>query len=570
MLANGSIDALMSEYGFVKSSSSPSASCTSTGTTPKVYSSGIAPAPRWNRANKNKSTAQPAPEDQGWKLSSPKQKIATEKAADVLDGAGWSVPVFSKVGDLKSGVPGVALATPAEARQAVSELTSNTPMAILSTTNVEEKGAPVAAVVKDKNGKLLHMKRYLIQLGTPAVDFASTAPKGVSVTCAGTSKIVMTLAKDYCTEKDWSAALAAPKATAATWLKTEAGGELVDMGLPTQSETAGTLQVVCTISTKGSAAAIRNSGKHGFFVRPFVEHNGTNTQYKVVPLPNVSNLGAALRVAQSHVSSQGLVMTRKGLALRVNAEHFEEIVKVIHADNADKFLGSKWEVAGIPLEWCAEAVKVFLGEWKCEPVAQRRIGFRRTWIVSAASPPPERRLGHPSGEATISEAQPRARHQAEPTLRWAGNKPSGIQGVTPRVWPQKRPTPLAPTFSSGGTLVTGANWSAAAAGAAAATPGAGWAAAASGHASPTANPSAEASQLSVAVQAPSAPAAACASTQAQLEGIMAVMQTIAADVSKQTHDIHTLAQRVLSLECANEISDEDMVAPKTKKQRGDA
>eukprot|EP00973_Karenia_brevis_P071740 9968873-Karenia_brevis.AAC.1 len=68
------------------------------------------------------------------------------------------------------------------------------------------------------------------------------------------------------------------------------------------------------------------------------------------------NLESALRVAVGlGAKAFGVLPKGKGLAVRVQAQHFEEVVKLYHeeADTA-RFLGVNYVVKGCPMSWDAE------------------------------------------------------------------------------------------------------------------------------------------------------------------------------------------------------------------------
>ena len=88
---------------------------------------------------------------------------------DTLEEVSWSVPVFSSVAELRAGTPGICLANAQETTQAIAELKSSAPLAVLATKNVRGAGTEMLVCVKDKHGKLNHRIRFLIQLGAPAV-----------------------------------------------------------------------------------------------------------------------------------------------------------------------------------------------------------------------------------------------------------------------------------------------------------------------------------------------------------------------------------------------------------------
>ena len=88
---------------------------------------------------------------------------------------------MNAVTELRSGAPGLALASAAETRSAILELQSDRPMAILSTNNPENSGEEMQVLVKTSQGRSVFRRRFLIQLGAGDVSFTSVAKQGGAV-----------------------------------------------------------------------------------------------------------------------------------------------------------------------------------------------------------------------------------------------------------------------------------------------------------------------------------------------------------------------------------------------------
>ena len=540
LLKAGALDSLLSEAGFLKNGARAAASLASSCSAPS-------PAGATTSRSKEADRSDPTQGQQaipGWVQVKQKKTSPTTVATDTLDPLGWSVPVIEGVDQLRSGSPGVCLASAAEARRAVSELQSESPMAIVSTVNVEEKGTLIQVLVKSGQGRPMHKPRYLLQLGAPDVSFSPTGTPGGAVPVPDTVKMVIHASEKWLSSKTWSSAVALPKQFLGEWLRNKASAEILEMQHPTFAEDS--VQVVVRMYTKSVPVVLRLSGIDGVFARPFFEGTSPANPHRIVPLQKDILLASALRMAEAQGHGLGLVLTRRGLGLRVQPDKYEHAVKLIHKEHAGKFLGKRWEIAGLPLDWGQEALSTFLGSWAVDVIDQRRVGFRRNWIVSSCTEPPHRRLTHTHGEAIIAEAVPRARQYSAPVQRWAppgGRRrareptasfvsggfvsgPANLNATAGAAPSASGPANLnatagvAASFVSGGPLVTGAGWAAAVSTAPAASA--------------------------------QAPAPASAARPSELEGITAVLQSLAADVAKLMAKVEAMeTQDILMMDDAD-------------------
>lgn len=144
---------------------------------------------------------------------------------------------------------------------------------------------------------------------------------------------------------------------------------------------------------------------------------------------------------------------KKGLGLRVKPEHFEGMVRQIHAENAQRFLGKSYEIRRLPCSMSKEGVQEFVAPWKVTPVATFRERMTRTWIVRAEHEPEKRAIQHQWGLAVINESFPRPKPAAaKQTWAW---KPqanmTGTSGKSDGEWPRLSP----PKTSTGQTRAVG-------------------------------------------------------------------------------------------------------------------
>ena len=114
--------------------------------------------------------------------------------------------------------------------------------------------------------------------------------------------------------------------------------------------------------------------------RPFCTTEEEKLLFRSVPLPLDLSLDGALRkTAWLADRAYGVVTTRMGLAVRVLAADFEEIIKLVQPDTCSKFLGELWDVSGLPLSSSPDAVTDFFTGWKVTPLKTFRQGCRGTW-----------------------------------------------------------------------------------------------------------------------------------------------------------------------------------------------
>ena len=137
----------------------------------------------------------------------------------------------------------------------------------------------------------------------------------------------------------------------------------------------------------------------------FLHNREGKTLFGSVRLPLDFSLDGALRkTAWLADRAYRVVSIRMGLAVRVLAADFEEIIKQMRPDNYCKFLVDLWDVSGLPALPGPDAVTYFFAGWKVTPLKTFRQGYRRTWVVRAAEQPLSTKLQHDFGLAVIKRA----------------------------------------------------------------------------------------------------------------------------------------------------------------------
>ena len=87
-------------------------------------------------------------------------------------------------------------------------------------------------------------------------------------------------------------------------------------------------------------------------------------------------------------------------------------------ENAKRFTRERWEVINLPLSWINSVVKAFLAGWSCTVETSFRAGKTRSAIVWSAEPLPHHRSQHDFGCALIWPAEPRMRPRVQ-ALVWS-------------------------------------------------------------------------------------------------------------------------------------------------------
>ena len=214
---------------------------------------------------------------------------------------------------------------------------------------------------------------------------------------------------------------------------------------------AGSLQLVVFVPTAAWKKCLDASGESGWFANPFVVEAKDREQFRVVPLESSVGFEEALRSARFHAQCVGLVHMSRGFGLRVRPADFDALLTVVRPQDAVRFAGDTWDIAGLPLSMSAESVVEFVAPWPVVPVASVRRGLTRTWVCRATVAPTEEILQHDFGIADISKSK--APKPRPPPARMVMTR------MEPRAWPQPAPVPAAvpvPPVVAAGAAATAA------------------------------------------------------------------------------------------------------------------
>ena len=431
LLKEGLLDKILKDAGFQRSgkdtgasssassspSSSPSASA-GTGILKNKVST------ETQKTSKSISEATPGLEQKktnalsnsfGWKIQESKKSVQAS-GGDILDPPGWNVPVLESKEGLSVESTGVILLSTAEAKE-LMHLRAEKPLALLTPSPVEENVTSIPVLVKDKNGKVASRRRFLHQLGKNLVTYSCNAPTRNIPN--DTVKIVFCLKQGISSEEVWKLAATDPKRTIANWLQTVVNTRCIDMSRP--SAQGSMMKIIARIPKDKRLDCLKQSGQGGIFVNAFLESEADKLEFSIIPLDQHLGLSEALSTAKFHPECIGVVTTHQTLAIRVRAEDHAPLTQKIHGDSAGKYLGTFWEISGLPQSTGPEALKTFVKPWKVNPVRAIRRGRSLTWIVRAEDPPPATILQHEEGIALIQRAEQRKQRPQE-RMVWSPNQ----------------------------------------------------------------------------------------------------------------------------------------------------
>ncbi len=372
--------------------------------------------------------------EDGW-VTIKTKKAKTEKAdgprsGDTLLQEGISVPVKASFAEMSTNDSGICLCSAAEAKRALDMMWSDKPAAVLSPVNIEGRGIEKDILVRDKEGRVRRRPRYVFQLGAGAVEFNRIAPQ--ARVQADSVRMIVNMHED--STEDWKSVMKDPVAKMRGWLRERAKANVLETRPPTRLPGEPGLQALVYVSLATAPAVLRASGAAGVFTRDFYESDEDRQKYRTVPCQEGCSLKAALEQA-GHMGNEayGVVRTKRGFAIRVKATEYEGVVRRLRPEDAQHFIGDRWEISGLPVTTGKEAVQEFVSGWAVHPLFSFRQGWRRTWVVRAASAPDTRLIEHQAGYAVIQEYQPR--HGKAPTERERWQPPKGPPSLCTSAFP---------------------------------------------------------------------------------------------------------------------------------------
>lgn len=206
------------------------------------------------------------------------------------------------------------------------------------------------------------------------------------------------------------------------------------------------LQVLLYVSKSAVTKLMKVSGMENVFAREFYENDADRAKFRVVPCQDGASLKVALEQA-AHMGDEahGVVRTRRGLGIRVPSDRYENVIMRLRPDDAQLFVGDRWEISGLPVTTGADAVKEFVEDWAVHPLFSFRKGWRRTWVVRAKSAPEQKVVEHQTGFAVIQEYNPRPKPGGEVKEFWRQPRRSSMP---PSSTPALRPSAFPPLRSS--------------------------------------------------------------------------------------------------------------------------
>ena len=367
--------------------------------------------------------AQQRQAQEGWvrvkKKKDPREKTEDAKSGDELLQEGISVPVKTSFANMSTNDSGICLCSTSEAKRALAMMWGDKPAAVLAPMNIEGRGVERDVLVRDKEGRIQRRGRFVFQLGYGAVEFSSSAPKKQVAT--DSARMIISFHED--TVSAWKNALKDPAAATRQWLQKHVAARVLEMRPPTRTPGVAGLQTLVYIQNASSVAVLRASGADGVFTREFYVTDADRARYRVVPCKDADSIEAA-REQASHMADDafGVVRTRRGYGIRVLSERYEAVIMHLRPDDAQQFVGDRWEISGLPVTTGVEAMKEFVDGWEVHPLFTFRQGWRRTWVVRARSAPSTRVVEHQSGFAVIQEYQQRPPQVAAVRERWQPGK----------------------------------------------------------------------------------------------------------------------------------------------------
>ena len=380
------------------------------------------------------------PEDHGWKVQGRrKEKKPAEKAPDSLDAEGWTVPILSGVGAIKSSSSGVLMATAKETKQLLSEFRAAEPLGLLCTVQCDPAAEEVQVATVDACGKRTLRRKYLHQVGPideDPVRFTPDLPKVQIRT--DTQRLVITYLSSCIDSVTFKTVMSHPHQAARKWLQLRASVEMLDVcGRPTCSEINGIsqVQVIVRIPSKDLNTCLAASGIDGVWSREFVVDGQEHLPVRVVRLED-ADLKSAVRQAARIDGHLGVVKTRQGFGIRVESSDFEATVKLLCPSRSNRILAKKFAISGLPLSCGRDALAETLQGWGHEALFTFKQDRSRTWVVAAAEAPTRSRFQHQDGCALVQEYQPRPRLQRPDQQRkWMMPTAASAEHVEwPNIW----------------------------------------------------------------------------------------------------------------------------------------
>ena len=211
--------------------------------------------------------------------------------------------------ELIATVPGVAFASPDEARSSVERPKSEVAQGVLCSKDVTGTGLELRVTVKDSKGQPGERKRFLIQLGK--VEFTHTntniPPGGIMNTKA--VQVTMNVQKQLVKGDLWNKWMKDPLGYTREWLS-EQGIKASDVLPPTLRD--GNLRIVLWLSAGLEEALQKLIGCDAALTGKYIDTDEDKHFFSVVPLLNATREEALKRADYHGSDTWGVVPPRNG------------------------------------------------------------------------------------------------------------------------------------------------------------------------------------------------------------------------------------------------------------------
>ena len=362
------------------------------------------------RGEANSGHAKHGQAQKEWKTV-PSTAKASPTGGDQLVAEGWSVPILdtSAADELNANSTGVLLLGMKKGKELLGQFRATRPLAMLLPVRVQDgdAGAPMSVFVRDKNGIEKVRHRVLYQLSVEAVTFQCQGEK-VAVQ-ADSSKVVLQVKESRVGKETWATVLHNPRVAARQWLAKITEVTALEVFPPTRLQARpDELQLVALLPATDIAKVLRKSGVKGVVARPFYTADLDRQKFGFVPLPSEVNLEGALAKANwLGDRAYGVHPCGKGWSIMVEAAEKEQLTRQLRPDDAEKFVGQRWEISGLPVNFGEASLKQLLPQWPYTHLFHFVVGTgaraMRTYVVRAATSPPRTKLQHTYGLALIKE-----------------------------------------------------------------------------------------------------------------------------------------------------------------------
>ena len=343
----------------------------------------------------------------------------------------WDVPVRN-VGQLHCHADGVCFFDDQEVAEATANILDGNcddgkKVALVTYQAIEDSthaSVKFDCKLLNAQGRLTTRELYYTNMGNVKIKPGWIKNEGAKAPVIplinNTDKILVHIAKEYCSKRDWESGKLNPGAlfrdVYAKWGLTK---YVVHTFRPKMKELNGQemLEQVLVIQAAGKIPFIQSSGKNGSFVREFLERNEDGSlqksQLRIVWL----GTGVSIETAMTKLSTLGdehcgLVFGRSGLGIRVKGANLTKTGEAIYGD-AWNGIGAEsrfYEISHVPIWVVPDELKnVLFTNFKWDVTFVRTVrggGDSKKLIYRANAPPPADAVRLGGALLPIQEAQP--------------------------------------------------------------------------------------------------------------------------------------------------------------------